>query len=625
MKIKRTIREARRGFWHLRQGGFTQFQEWLRRRQFQDSASPIKKFWEPLDVDEYTPLSRSKVFGNVKVAVILDDFSMQAWSYEFDVLPVTPDNWRQVLDTGIDLLLVESAWNGNSGAWQYQLTGASAPSPGLRDLIDYCRQKEIPTVFWNKEDPPHFEDFLDTARLFDQVFTTDINMLSNYQKALGHNRIQVMSFAAQPAIHNPVRIPGVHQRGDIAFAGMYFAHKFPERREQMQLLLSAADEVSPRMEHGLTIFSRFAGSDEKYQFPEPFNQHVVGSLPYSKMLTAYRDFKVFLNVNSVTDSPSMCARRIFEITASGTPVVSAPSAAIRNYFPADEVPTVDDADDAAWTLRSLVNSPQYRDRMVHKAQRRIWGAHTYSHRAEQVLAAAGIEHQSLKLPSLSVIVSTNRPEQVDHVLGQIARQREVKPEVLLLSHNFEINKSELESTCARLGLENIRSFAGPAEWSLGSCLNKLISEATCEVVAKFDDDDLYGDFYLLDQLNALHYSGADVVGKEAAYAYLYSNDTLLLRRPTREHRWTDFVAGPTLVGYRRVFEKIPFADITHGEDTTFLSDALAAGMRIYAADRFNFIQVRGHGSHTWSATDSEFLANGIVESFGLNSKHVDVE
>ncbi|MGD7003629.1 glycosyltransferase family protein [Corynebacterium halotolerans] len=624
--MKQLVSEARRGFWHLRKGGVAQYREWLKRRRFHD-ATPARRTgeqWNPLGVETYISLSRPKSFDTIKVAVILDDFSMQAWSYEFNTVPVTPENWRELIDDDVDLLLVESAWNGNDGSWQYQLTGRSAPSNALRELTDFCKQRGVPSVFWNKEDPPHFDDFLGTAKLFDVVFTTDVNKVSDYRKALDHDRIHVMSFAAQPAIHNPIRLPGIHQRGDIAFAGMYFAHKFPERRQQMQVLLSAAAEVSSRMNYGLTIFSRFAGNDEKYQFPAPFDQYVVGSLPYAKMLTAYRHFKVFLNVNSVTDSSSMCARRIFEITASGTPVVSAPSAAIRNFFPADEVPTVDDEVEAALLLRSLVNSAQYRDRMVHKAQRRIWGAHTYTHRAEQVLAAAGIAHRTLDSPTVSIVVSTNRPDQIEHVLSQIVHQRDVKLEVLLLSHGFDLDESELRETCQRLGIDKIRSFSAPAAWSLGACLNKLVSEARGSVVAKFDDDDLYGPFYLLDQLNALSFSGADLVGKEAAYAYLESNDVLVLRRPTREHRWTDFIAGPTLVGYRRVFEEIPFADITHGEDSAFLVDVLDAGMKIYAADRFNFIQVRGHGAHTWSATDAEFLANGIVESFGLNTRHVCV-
>src|SRR5690625_5653231 len=117
---------------------------------------------------------------------------------------------------------------------------------------------------------------------------------------------------------------------------MYFAHKFPERREQMEVLLGGALDASARMDTGLEIFSRFLGDDERYQFPGELADRVVGSLPYDRMLTAYKAYKVFLNVNSVVTSPSMCARRIFEITASGTPVVSAPSPAIGEFFSRSE-------------------------------------------------------------------------------------------------------------------------------------------------------------------------------------------------------------------------------------------------------------------------------------------------
>lgn len=621
------LRRIRRALWHLRHGDFNHFKKWWRRRKFEDSTTskPVSNNWAPTNYKDYKPQLRRKSFGHLKVAVILDDFSLSAWSHEFDTRAVTPSNWQSVLDEGIDLLFVESAWNGNSGAWQYQLTGASAPSDSLVKLVSSCREAGVPTAFWNKEDPPHFHDFLNTAKLFDHVFTSDANMIDSYLDALPHESIHPMSFAAQPAIHNPIRIPGIHQVGDIAFAGMYFTHKFPERREQMDLLLSAAARISPRLKNGLTIFSRFSGDDPKYQFPKTFNSFVVGSLPYSKMLTAYRDFKVFLNVNSVTDSPSMCARRIFEITASGTPVVTTPSAAIPNYFSDDEVPTVHDQKQAEEVLRGLVNSPELRDRMVHKAQRKIWREHTYTHRAQQLLSVTGLTQSVSSLPLVSIIVSTNRPHQVQHVLQQVQTQYGVKTELILVTHGFQIPQDEFRQKCDSAGLSKIVLLEGAADWTLGRCLNSAIQHASGEFIAKFDDDDLYGPHYLEDQIFALQYSGADVVGKESAFAFLQSSNTLVLRRPEREHRWTDFVAGPTLVGYREIFEKVPFPDLTRGEDTQFLSDLHRAGFRVYSADRFNFIQNRGHASHTWAARDSEFLANGKVHSFGLSKDHVFVD
>src|SRR5699024_11216922 len=97
-----------------------------------------------------------------------------------------------------------------------------------------------------------------------------------YVRRLGHDPVAASPFAAQPAIPSPARPTHNHAARDIAFAGMYFAHKFPERREQMDLLLGAAAKVSPRMEYGLEIFSRFLGKDERYQFPSGLDDRVIG-------------------------------------------------------------------------------------------------------------------------------------------------------------------------------------------------------------------------------------------------------------------------------------------------------------------------------------------------------------
>src|SRR5699024_6448266 len=79
---------------------------------------------------------RDPHFEGLRVAVILDDFSKLAWSYEFETLPLIPSRWReQLAEQPVDLLLVESAWHGNSDAWQYHLTAPSAPSAPLRELV----------------------------------------------------------------------------------------------------------------------------------------------------------------------------------------------------------------------------------------------------------------------------------------------------------------------------------------------------------------------------------------------------------------------------------------------------------------------------------------------------------
>lgn len=562
--------------------------------------------------------------------MILDDFSMKAWTPEWQVSALSVKRWtEQLKEEDFDFLFVESAWAGNRGEWSYHLTGTTAPRPAFVKMVDAFKDRGIPTVFWNKEDPPHFDDFLDSAKLFDFVFTSDSRMIEKYQAALGHNRVTSLSFGAQPHFHNPVR-PVNQARRDVAFAGMYFSHKFPERREQMDIVLGGAVDISTKLPSGLDIFSRQHGGEEKYQFPEPYASHVVGSLPYDQMLTANKYYSAFLNVNSVVDSPSMCARRIFEITASGTPVVSAPSSAIKNFFDPSEVLEVHTREQASHAIRSLVRSPELRDRTVHLGQRRIWSEHTYAHRARQIEQFIGLESDApspLSMstrPMISAVVSTIRPQQIQHILTTIGAQRNVDVELILVSHGFTIDSEEFERFATEFNVDNFQILEIDRSLTLGDCLNEAVSKASGDFITKMDDDDLYGENYLFDQVAALRFSGASVVGKQAHFMYLADSDATLLRFAEREHRFTNMVMGPTILGHAEIFKTTPFESRSRGEDTQFLRDVIDGGGTIYSSDRFNFIQMRDSDgiAHTWDVNDAELTATGSIQWFGRNDRHV---
>lgn len=634
--LNNEIEAMRKAIWHFRQGGLSQLREWKRRTSSTDNSYVSQRFASevektlglslPTQSYETTDHADSKL----KVAVILDDFSMKAWTPEWEVTALNVHSWsEQVAIVDFDFLFVESAWAGNGGAWSYHLTGTSAPRPAFVEMVDAFRDRGIPTVFWNKEDPPHFDDFLDSAKLFDFVFTSDSRMIERYQAALGHNRVASLSFGAQPHFHNPVR-PVNQARHDVAFAGMYFSHKFPERREQMDIVLGGAVDISAKLPNGLDIFSRQHGGEEKYQFPEPYASHVVGSLPYDQMLTANKYYSAFLNVNSVVDSPSMCARRIFEITAAGTPVVSAPSAAIKNFFDPSEVLEVHTREQASHAIRSLVRSPELRDRTVHLGQRRIWSEHTYAHRARQIEQFIGLESGSpspLSMstrPKVSAVVSTIRPQQIQHILSTIGAQRNVDVELILVSHGFTIDREEFERFATKSNVVNFQILEIDRSLTLGDCLNEAVAQASGDFITKMDDDDLYGENYLFDQVAALRFSGASVVGKQAHFMYLADSDATLLRFAEREHRFTNMVMGPTILGHAEIFKSTPFESRSRGEDTQFLRGIIDGGGTIYSSDRFNFMQMRGDDgiAHTWNVSDAELTATGSIQWFGRNDRHI---
>lgn len=626
----------RTGLWHLRQGGTVQYKEWQARRRSQlGFASPkdakgVEGGWMGKGKKRRLSFAAAALpqgaprLADLRVGVILDDFSAMAFAFEWNSVALDPAAGPAQLD-GLDLVFIESAWAGNQRLWRGKIAGSHGPSEQFVELLAAARHRNIPTVFWNKEDPPHYDDFLPAAKLFDFVFTSDEGRIESYRRDLGHSRIAVLPFAAQPAVHNPVRpAKGRHQR-DIAFAGMYFAHKYPERRAQMDLLLTGAMDVSAKMKSGLEIFSRQLGGSPEYQFPAPLDSRVVGSLTYPQMLSAYKAYKVFLNVNSVVDSESMCARRIFEISAAGTPVVSAPSAAIRNFFSAEEVPVATTREEAGHLSRALVANHELNDRTAHLAQRRIWQHHTYAHRVETVLKQALPNRLTdSNRPSVSALVPTIRPEQIEHIFKTLASQVGVRAQLVLLTHGFELPAEDLADLQEKHGVEDVVLLTASKDISLGECLNRCVAAANGQVLTKMDDDDHYGPNYLSDQLFALDYSGADIVGKQAHYMHLATSNSTILRFGRKEHRFTDFVMGPTIMGHKRAFLDVPFPELGIGEDTGFLRNARDAGLKIYSADRYNFYQVRTGSGHTWQVNDAEMLASGELKFYGSPNEHIDI-
>lgn len=556
---------------------------------------------------------------DLRVAVILDPFSELAFRYEWDQVLVTPGGWRSELAARRpELLFVESAWQGNRGAWRLAMSTERGPSEELRALVQWCRAEGIPTVFWNKEDPPNYDRFIETAKLFDQVFTVDADRIPVYRQDLGHDQVGLLPFAAQPRIHNPV------QRGDgrsreVAFAGTYFADKHPERREQMDVLLGAA------LEHDLEIWSRQQGDDPRYRFPARFAKRIVGSLPYEQMLSAYTAYKVFLNVNSVTGSPTMGARRLFELSAAQTAILSGPAASIEPFF-GDTITVAREPEEARRDLKVLVDQDEYRDRLALRAHRRVFDEHLYSHRVDAVLATTGVSAQTPDR-SISAVVATMRPQELDRVAANLARQRHTDRELVLVTHGFEVPGGTLERWREEHGLSAVTVVPADRSLTLGACMNLGVEAASGRFVTKMDDDNYYGPGYLEDLVRAFDYTDAAVVGKWAHYVHLASTGATVLRFAHAEHRYTRLVQGGTIMTERETVRRVPFRDVPRAVDTTFLDAIRDEGGRVYSADRFEYVSRRAATveGHTWGITDLDLLSRASRLTFyGDPTEHVTV-
>lgn len=240
-------------------------------------------------------------------------------------------NWSLLLKIHKpDLILVESAWSGHKDKWRYKI----ANYPGypersnveLRKLLEMVDKYNIPAVFWNKEDGAHFNRFIDSASLFKYVLTVDSNCVERYQAILGSSvKVGVLPFAVQPKFHYPTDLPPRYN--ESLFVGSYSQHIHDARRQWQDMAFTAA---SP---YGLTIVDR--NSDRKsdvYRYPDLPNMTIKPAVPYDQTGQLFRQYSHCLNVNTVTDSPSMFSRRLIEIMACGTLAVTNPSLAVSTRF-----------------------------------------------------------------------------------------------------------------------------------------------------------------------------------------------------------------------------------------------------------------------------------------------------
>ena len=548
-----------------------------------------------------------QVTGVPVVAAILDSFSEYCLRYEADLVLLGLKDWREKITRSRPaFLLVESAWCGNNGAWRYVIThNLARESNPLRDLLRYCREHDISTVFWNKEDPPNFEFFIDAAKEFDIVFTSDADCIPRYREMCGHDRIYPMPFAAQPRLHNPCRKTSWPNHA-VCFAGSWMGEKHRERTESLRFLLE------PALRFGLHIFDRnldrtdLGQKASMYRFPDRYQTAIKGSLNYEEMLTAYRCYDVMLNANSVTDSPTMFSRRVFECLACGTPVVSTESTGMREML-GDHVRVTRSAEETAAHLNALLSDDEARAREGHLAYRHAHEHHTYRHRMDEMLSRVGLKPQEPARPTVSVVIPTCRPRNVTHALENFARQSYQEKELLLVLNNssFDIDSIRAQARAC----PNVHVLQMEGQPTLGACLNRAVREASGAYIAKMDDDDHYGERYISDMMLAAAYSDAEILGKGAYFAYLEGPNKMALREVRADHQYTDMVAGASLTVRREVLERVTFQNRNSGEDTAFLMEAVQAGCRVYSADRFNYVSVRraNPAKHTWKIKDAEFL------------------
>ncbi|MCD9024749.1 glycosyltransferase [Cohnella silvisoli] len=219
---------------------------------------------------------------------------------------------------------------------------------------------------------------------------------------------------------------------------------------------------------------------------------------------------------------------------------------------------------------------------------------------------------SIRHNGVSVITCTNRPLFFNQILSNYRRQLYNNKELIIILNKDSMKLSDYRKQ-VRL-YSNITVYQVPQKFTLGRCLNVAADKAKYQFIAKFDDDDYYSPYYLLEQMSALHRSGASIVGKTAHFKYFEGKRLLAITSPKRQHKFVKFVAGGTLLFKKRLYSAVRFKNITLGEDVDFMRRSRNKGYKIYSSSPYNFVGIRRKNkkSHTWKASDEKILKNSRI-------------
>lgn len=428
----------------------------------------------------YLSLQKSFNDKNIRIAAIMDEFTSLCFNPEADILHISPDKWEsEISDFNPDMLFIESAWKGKDGLWQ---TKVSQQSEELLALIDYCEYKNIRTVFWSKEDPVHFGTFLGVAERVDVVFTTDIDCIQKYKKHLGHDRVYLLCFAAQPRIHNPIE---VYERKDkFNFAGSYYL-KYPIRQRDFGVLSAVAQDYK-----GLDIYDRnFHKPHPHYEFPEKYQSMILGSLDPSEIDKAYKGYVYGINMNTIKQSQTMFARRVFEMLASNTIVLSNYSRGTRLLF-GDLVICSDESSELKRQLHKFTESAITQKKYKLQGLRKVLNYHTYQHRLKYILEKSFETQLDINKGNVAVISKVKSSSEFDSVINNFKKQ--------IYPNKFLYILSDLE--LAHITEDNVTIHHNEDDF-----FDALFELKQGDFTAVFSPSDSYGEYYLSDLVQSQVY------------------------------------------------------------------------------------------------------------------------
>lgn len=317
-------------------------------------------------------------------------------------------------------------------------------------------------------------------------------------------------------------------------------------------------------------------------------------------------------VVAVPEVAAMGHRRCLELLAAGAVVVTGPDARLRAALAGsggEDLVIAEHHREVEHRVDRLLGDDDLRRRVSVRLRRHVH--RHWSTRAALVAITSALGWDAPPDERISVLLATRRPERLVEVAEDLAGQRHVTMELLVLPHGDAPLPDRLP------GVDRVVRV--PAERPLGAVLNVGLDAARGRYCAKVDDDDRYGRDHLGDQLLALHHSGAELVGRRVHGIYDEVAGVTLHPDPGGEERFEDHLPGGTLLLEAATLRQVRWRNVPNNVDGQLVRAIHLHGGSVYSGHRYGYIRVR-HGDHTydprvaWQGSQVPGLDTGLLEA-----------
>lgn len=425
---------------------------------FQNIQEDISKIPESNGEKYYVPY-------NIPVAIVADEFLYNSFKGITDFKYITPDNYKLVCDE-VEMLLVVTAWRGVHNEWKQMGYAGSDTNHVIYEAIRYFKEKGKKVVFYSKEDPPNYQFFLPLAKQCDIIFTSAIEKIEAYKRDCNNNRVYLMKFGVNPVYHNPIGCRLKKRKDEVIFSGSWIK-KYPDRIKEQKMIFDGVLDAGKKLK---IIDRNFELYNWGFFFPVKYYRYISPSIDHEHLQKVHKLYDWAINMNSVRDSRTMFANRIYELQAAGNLILSNESVGVREQF--EEIFIVDSKKDVIKALTSYDDEEMYKRQIA--GIRRIMRSETTFDRVGELLRNSGYEvcQPVRKVAVLAKEITENLKEDFE---------RQTYPYKILLKLNEEADK-ELEK---------------------------------CDMISIWDESSEYGSFYLEDMINAFKYTNCDYVTKDS--------------------------------------------------------------------------------------------------------------